>query len=298
MAAAAPVTVGLASAEMVLRGGYLRSPIVLQRLKVVEGKQFVYLTKTGGGSVVLARFLTKEAPRKRPLAKTAVFESIAKLRDAAYRNFAATPLGAATALDEAAATPLGAATAFDDPCEALGLDDDVEQATEQRTRPRARKGAKKRLHKKDQVAVPPTAEVCYERPGQTDWKFHVLLEGAAKCPAIEATQANLQMLFTLVDDDVMHGATRRARHGVATASTRPAPRGPAGRRSYAIHHKWVTKISEPREPGDETPTKKVKTLKRRRTGDAGTPPPRAKAKSSSSLAKALQDQLDCLAVEE
>ena len=57
MPAAALVMEGLASSEMVLRGGYLKGPVVLQRLKEVAGKKFIYLTKTGGGSVVLSRFL-------------------------------------------------------------------------------------------------------------------------------------------------------------------------------------------------------------------------------------------------
>jgi len=284
------VATGLASSEMIVRGGYLKGPIVLQRLKEVAGKKFMYLTKTGGGSVALTRFLSKEPPRKRPLAKTNVFENIAKLRDAKFRAFSAS--SAATCPEVAKATGPAATGQEGDACDALGLEEDSVEALDQ---PKAMMRSKKRLHKKDKVAVPPSAEVCYERPGQPPWTFHVLLEGAARCPTMEATQPNLQMLLTLVDDDITHGATRRAKHGVATASTRPPPRGEPGRRSYAVGRKWVTKITA---PGPEAGTpKKIRTLKKRRTGDAGTPPPRPRdeAQNSSPLANALLNQPDCFA---
>ena len=261
--ASVPITLGVdVSTEMVVRGGYLKSPVVVRGLKEVEGKKFLYLTKS---SVFLSRFLSKDPPRKRPLAKTAIFETIAKIRDSKYRSFLA--VAAATGQEVVpSATALVPAGAVVDPCDALGLEEDV---PEREVKPE--KLSKKRLHKKDKVAVPPVAAVCYDSPGQNSWTFNVLMEAASKSPAIEATSQNLNFLFMLVDDDVSNGHTRRARYGAATASQRPAPRGPPERRSYAVGTKWVTKIREGPEPGDDTP-KKLRTLKRRRTGDAGTPP--------------------------
>ena len=148
-----------------------------------------------------------------------MFEKIAKLRDDKRRAFTAAL--AATAPPEVDLATGPAATGQEvDPCDALGLEDD--DAVQALPTAKAKKISKKRLHRKDKVSVPPSAEVCYERPGQPPWTIHVLMEGAAKCPAVEATQYNLQMLFTIVDDSIVHGVTRRPQHGVATASSRPA----------------------------------------------------------------------------
>jgi hypothetical protein len=99
--------------------------------------------------------------------------------------------------------------------------------------------------------------------GRPDWKVWVLMEVASKAPAIEATVDNMQLLFDVIDNEIQFGGIRRPRYGSDTAGERPKPRGPRGKREYAIGRRWVTKIPL----GEASPTKKFKTLKRRRSGD-------------------------------
>ena len=67
--------------EVVLRGGYLKQPVLLTRLVTVDDKKFVYLWK---GCPELSKFLTGLPVCKRPLASCLVFEKLAEKRNAAY----------------------------------------------------------------------------------------------------------------------------------------------------------------------------------------------------------------------
>ena len=78
-----PVITGLQPTEIVLRGGYLTGPMVLTRLRLCDGIKFCYLWKA---SHELARFLCKGQLRARPLAATAVFENLVKLRNDKFRE--------------------------------------------------------------------------------------------------------------------------------------------------------------------------------------------------------------------
>ena len=50
--------------ELVLRGGYLKSPVVATGLKVVGGKKYIYLTKNNR---ILNNFLKGKLNSKNPL---------------------------------------------------------------------------------------------------------------------------------------------------------------------------------------------------------------------------------------
>ena len=77
--AAARAKAGLVEeTEMVLRGGYLRGPVVATGLRCVDGRMYMYLAKS---SLFLCNFLAVELARKKPLAKSFVFERIAQARN-------------------------------------------------------------------------------------------------------------------------------------------------------------------------------------------------------------------------
>ncbi len=265
--------------ELVLRGGHLRSPVVATGLKCVGGKMFIYLSKA---NVLLTNFLSKEPARKRPLAKTLVFERIAKARDGRYRQ-----LIKEAGEPQAQAGEATSQVAVTDPCDDLGLDADpvenlgveagvVVPAGVPNDEKHNKASKKSRLRKKARLSVPPSAEISIEMAGQPDWKVWVLMEVASKAPAIEATEGNLQILFDTVDNDINYGGARRAQYGSGAVAERPRPKGEAGRRVYAVGRWWVTKVKkEPEELAEETApvpaAKKYRVLKRRRSAEAGDP---------------------------
>ncbi len=82
----------------------------------VGGKMYMYLAKS---SILLRTSLAKVPTRKRPLAKTIMFECIGKARNDKYKEL----------VKDAATEPLGAPEStcqvvVRDPCDALGLDAD------------------------------------------------------------------------------------------------------------------------------------------------------------------------------
>jgi hypothetical protein len=108
------VGVGLESTEMVLRGGYLKNPVVLKGLTDMDGRVFVPLRKM---CPMLSDFLTESPCFKRPLANTTVFENLMKLRNAKVRMLKRDiQLSGADVADEVSDRAEGA---LDD----LGLDD-------------------------------------------------------------------------------------------------------------------------------------------------------------------------------
>jgi hypothetical protein len=124
-----------------------------------------------------------------------------------------------------------------------------------------------RIRKKVRNAVSTSAEISVALAGRPDWKVWVLMEVASKAPAIEATVDNMQLLFDVIDNEIQFGGTRRPRYGSDTAGERPKPRGPRGKREYAIGRRWLTKIPIVEAAGEASPTKKFKTLKRRWSGE-------------------------------
>ena len=281
---AARVSIGLVGAsEVVFRGGYLKGPVVATGLKNVGGKLYLYLVKS---NVQLCNFLAKSPARHKPLAKTSMFERIAAARDAKYKELLLVDAG----FKPPPATVTEVATGLD-PCDCLGMDVDAVDGLGMDATPKAvatgpRKTKHPRVSKKSRTVMPPAAEICLPRGGQPDLKLWVLMEQASKAPAMEATQDNLQALFDLVDSEITHGSFHRERFGVATAHLRPKPRGPKDAREYAVGNRWVTKMKVPLAAaatslGLTSPSKAVKTLKRRRSDDTAVPPRRRKATVAS-----------------
>jgi hypothetical protein len=296
---AARVMVGLVpEVEVVVRGGYLKGPVVATGLKIVGGKIYMYLVKS---SSMLCSFLTKETARTKPLAKTLMFERIAAARDAKYKELLLVEAGmqAPPAAEIAVATGL-------DLCDTLGMDNDTADVLNIDTTPKAAatgptKKKKQRISKKARIIMTPAAQISLPREGQSDWKFWVLMEPASKAPAFEPSVENLQALFDLVDNEITYGTVHRAKHGAATGHLRPKPRGPKGAREYAVGKVWVTKQRLPKEQsssaadtslGQTSPSKPFKTMKRRRSDDNADPAPRRKA-SRPSVAQG-GDALDSL----
>jgi len=218
-----PIKLGRLPSEVVLRGGYLKQPVILTRLTTVEGKRFVYLWK---GCPDLNRFLTGVPVCKRPLASCHVFEQIAEQRNETYRQKLADLKGAGGAVDDPKASRLDA---DGDAVESLGLDD-----TASKTSPVDVRNARMRVFKKVKGQVQRMEAVSIDHPGLDSWRPLVLMEPATKAPAMEATAGNFSALFALVDHELTHGnATKQERHRAVKADTR-LPRGPPGDREYFV----------------------------------------------------------------
>ena len=249
--------------EMVIRGGYLRGPVVATGLRVVDGRMYIYLVKS---SLLLCNFFAVQPARKKPLAKCLMFERIAQARNDKYKALVKSMCGhPGTAL---AATVQNVVT---DPCDLLDMDlgpmDDLGIDAGPPLpggEPKGERSTKApRYRKKQRNAVSPAAEISVPLSGRPAWKVWVLMEGAKKAPAIEATVDNMQLLFDVIDNEIQFGGIRRPRFGSETESSRPKPRGPREKREYAAGRRWLTKIPV----GEASPTKKFKTLKRRRSGE-------------------------------
>ena len=290
------VMVGLVpEVEVVIRGGYLKAPVVATGLKNVGGRMYMYLVKS---SPLLCSFLTKETARTKPLSKTLMFERIAAARDAKYKELLLVEAG----LQPPPVAETAVATGLD-PCEILGMDIDPADDLNMDAKPKpvATGPAKKtkRVSKKSRTVMTPAAEICLPRDGQPDLKLWVLMEPASKAPAIEPSQENLQALFDLVDNEITYGSVHRPKYGAATSHLRPKPRGPKDAREYAVGNRWVTKVKIPvaaaaTSLGQTSPSKTVKTIKRRRSDDTAEPPLRRKATRASSSHGG--DALDALGI--
>ena len=75
--------VGLAMDELVLRGGFLKNPVILPACQVVGGALYFPLLKS---DPVLSNFLSPMPCNRRPLRATRVPEELQKLRNAFILN--------------------------------------------------------------------------------------------------------------------------------------------------------------------------------------------------------------------
>ena len=171
------VMVGLVpEVEVVIRGGYLKAPVVATGLKNVGGRMYMYLVKS---SPLLCSFLTKETARTKPLSKTLMFERIAAARDAKYKELLLVEAGmqAPPAAEIAVATGL-------DLCDTLGMDNDTAEGLNIDTTPKAAATGptkkKQRISKKSRTIMTPSTQISLPREGQSDWKFWVLMEPAIR----------------------------------------------------------------------------------------------------------------------
>lgn len=269
-----PVLVGLEKTETVLRGGFLEEPVLLSRLRVVDGRQFVYLHKSCSE---LSKFLTGHPAWKRHLKGTTVFEDIQKVRDEKYKAVLKELMSAQATPEVAAEAP-----AEDD----LGLDDEAEADAPARGKREAEAvHRQRRLRKLARTQLPRMASVVWERPGRPPWSFTVLLENARGACAIEATSANFATMWEIACEDLNTGVPARKAYGSQRSEDEGVRRAPKhyddGRREYWVNGRWVSKAKVKTETGQTV----VRTLKRRATGEAS--PPRlakaikAKAKAAS-----------------
>jgi hypothetical protein len=248
-----PILLGCQTTEQVIRGGYLKHPLVITGLREAGGKQFIRLSKN---SRDLHHFLCKEALCRRPLARSLVFEKMAELRNEAYQMLlkemseSAVPLAGSAVEDLAALLDLdGEANVASVPCLGTGK----------------RRVSNQRLH----VQLPATVQVSVERLGQEPWVVELLADPARVAPSMEVSAENFASLFALVDADVSNGDVRRKPHGAARDETnRKGPRGPKDARQYFIKGKWVTKMPKTGAESLKPYGRTFRTLKRRDSGES------------------------------
>jgi hypothetical protein len=221
MVEATAATVGLSRTEIVVRGGFLSKPEVLGNIITVEGKLFVPLWRS---CPVLNKFLTPESSCLRPLKDVTIFETLKEKREAARLALVA----AGRVEDE---------TAEVDPADALGLDAPASAPKQQRDRCAARSKLSRELLELTAKYV--TLEL--HRGGHEPWCPCVLLGDRAHAIAMEATQPNFCMLWTVVQEEI-------AAVGPEAAALREplraafSPRGAPGSRQYWLPSKgWVMK---------------------------------------------------------
>jgi hypothetical protein len=262
-----PISLGVESTEIVIRGGHLKSPLVMTGLAVVDHIQFIKLRKT---NKVLSSFLTDKPAFQRPLAKTLVFEKLGLLRNAKYHEL----------LVEVQTAGTEGQGEEEQEIDDLGLDEpEVGGRLSNWSRHRGRYRAAVKL-------IPRMAIVSFERPGQLAWEPMLLMESATKVPAMECSTANLQAMFALVQLDLSDGSVHRPQHGRQReqAQTKPPRLLADGSREYWIRGGWVRKIrlAAPIPPADPPDGRKFKTLKRRSSDELA----KAKPKQANRSAKA------------
>jgi hypothetical protein len=243
MEGSGPVALGCLATELVLRGGRLQEPLLLTGLRVVNGKQFITLSKS---NYVLNRFLSKSSSCKRPLAGTLVFEKLTKLRNDGYQQL----------LIQAASVPEDNQQEQADPTAILDLDSSpgIIVASSPGDEPASKRRFPKRLAAQVHLTLPATMQ----QLGRESWELTMLSESARHNPAMEASAANFAALLAWVEADLSDEGVRRPKYGsLVAAADRRSPRGPKHAREYHVNGKWVTKIVE----AGPAP-KRFRTLKR------------------------------------
>jgi hypothetical protein len=259
------VRIGCAEDELVLRGGFLPAPIVIN-VKVVADRKFIALSKS---SVVLSQFLTGTAAYKKPLARTLFIERLSDARNAKVNAFIG-EIRAAKVIEPDTATHQAS-----DPVASLDLDVDEPTGTSSNNGPRRRRISIGTLMKQ----LPVFAEVEY--PGDASWAPKVLMERQNVAPSIEATATNFEKLLELAKADLADDSVRRLPHGSSPDKVLKAPRGEAGNRSYfrCANKRWITKTlvgrckyrTLKRRSSDEAPPAPKPAAKRRRKATAAVP---------------------------
>ena len=230
------VHTGLDASEMVVRGGRLSEPSLFSNLIVgSDGKRFLRLRKTHDG---LCRFLTGKGSWTRPLAATAVFETLR-----VWRNEMVAALVAESFDGVGAEVAPGADGDEEDPMALLGIDDAAAFEPGCQAGPTR---AIKRMRQGSALQWGSTAVSVGLEPG---FQFSVLAEPSYSVPAIELTASSLWSLYRLVNRDLESVArppkrVKARRQGGASVKE---PRGPRGKREYWDEGKqrWVQKERQP-----------------------------------------------------
>ena len=184
------IEVGLLPGEIVLRGGLLKGPTVVQGVKTVQGCGFVYLWKTARW---LNEFLAGSMKATRPLSMTKVPEGLHELRELARHERLRSVAGFANRGSESdsglAGSGLGSESG--DPTAALGFDAPDAGPPAPPALPQKRRRAISK-------ALPPTVEVTLEKEGFGPWTVQLLLERPQQAVAMEASTENLTFNFAAV----------------------------------------------------------------------------------------------------
>lgn len=255
---AGDIRMGLLPSEIVVRGGGLSQPVIVENVRVIQGRQFVSLKAS---SSWLCRFLSGQGTSSRPLVKTNSLDRLAALRNARFSEL----------LNEAAKDV--SPPADDDLSGKLGLDDDdndhagdqagaAEGSSQEQKHPGKQKSPAKPPRKTMMAQMPPWAEVKVVA-GDFEWVPILVMEGATKAPSMEATAANFRNLYQFVTGDLAEGLGQRVRERHGAGKHRPEPRGSMDERMYAVGRCWVTKIKETTPDGK----KHLRTLKRLRSDE-------------------------------
>lgn len=216
---------GVRDEEVVLRGGFLRDPVILGGCRMVEGRKFMPLLKAEGA---LINFLTPFRQSDRPLKHTRIIERLQQLRNEAQAKLGHEP------------HPDGKI----DPANMLEVED----------APRRKPSKKKR--KTPQRVMPEIVDIVVEEAeGLEPWSVTVLVEKSLQvAPSIEATDANMLALFVRAQADMETALPPRQRYGAdAPASERKAPKGPDGQKEYwiATAARWRRKLLVKPGPQEE-----------------------------------------------
>ena len=208
------IELGLLPGEVVLRGGLLKGPTVVQGVKTVQGCGFVYLWKTARW---LNEFLAGSYKATRPLSMTKVPEGLLELREMARHERLRSVAGFAHRGSDSDSGLAGSGPQSEsgDPTEALGFDapDTVPPPAPALPHRRRRAMAK---------ALPPTVEVTLVKPGFDPWTVRLLLERPQQAVAMEASTENLTALYLRVQADLAASRSEGSQPGRGRAGAKAA----------------------------------------------------------------------------
>lgn len=210
---------GLAEDEIVLRGGFLKGPVIFGGCTEVGGAMFMPLLKS---DPVFSNFLSPRPCNKRPLKGTHVPEELQKLRN----KFVLTK----------------------------GEDQEVEHDYVQDLGLGGEVSSKKRRVYKDKAekTLPQTVVVVYKKEGFPDWRVRLLVDKWVRyAPSMEVSAENLKALFERVRADLEDGEVKRERFGGPDGAARK-PKGPREKRRFWIGTRWLEKRRMEQEGGAAT----------------------------------------------
>ena len=233
-----PILTGLQPTETVLRGGHLKQPIVLSRLRTVGDKQFIYLWRSNRD---LTNFLTDIAFFRRPLKHSNVLQRLADLRNTKMVELMGKLHDMADAAD-AGKSHVEASAVTD------SLDMDDEPGDEKPEEEIKANGQRKHVSRRDRnlrKQLPKVHEVSYDRPGDDPWTPMLLMEAATVSPAMEVIDENFTALFELVDRDLTEAVESGPAGSQGVAGSAGSAGGPADSGGAAA----CQRLSGPRRGG-------------------------------------------------
>ena len=199
---------GLAEDEIVLRGGFLKGPVIFGGCTQVGDAMFMPLLKS---DILFSNFLSPRPCNKRPLEGTDVPEELQKLRNKFILTKGEEQDGGYDYVQD------------------LGLGGEVTSK-------------KRRVYKdKAEKTLPQTVVVVLKKAGFPDWQVRLLVDKWVRyAPAMEVTAENLKALFERVRADLEDGEVKRERFGGPDGAERK-PKGPREKRRFWLGNRWLEK---------------------------------------------------------